>query len=79
MFQRSFCSRYCKIEKFDMSKKIPFYEVYVFIIKNVSSSTTHKKTPSFLLYVFPSFRLSVFTSFRLSEILREGRAPLTRN
>ena len=28
-------------------------------IKNVSSSTTHKKTPSFRLYVF-----TVFTSFR---------------
>ena len=26
------------------------------IIKNVSSSTSHKKTPSFRLYVFPSFR-----------------------
>ena len=26
------------------------------IIKNVSSSTTHKKTPSLRLYVFTSFR-----------------------
>ena len=26
-----------------------------FIIKNVSSSTSHKKTPSLRLYVFPSF------------------------
>ena len=34
-----------------------------FFIKNVSSSTTHKKLR---LYVFPSLRLYVFTSFRLS-------------
>ena len=34
------------------------------VIKNVSSSTTHKKTPSLRLYVFPSLRLYVFTSFR---------------
>ena len=27
-----------------------------FFIKNVCSSTTHKKTPSFRLYVFTSFR-----------------------
>ena len=36
------------------------------IIKNVSSSTTHKKTPSFRLYVFSSLRLYVFASLRLS-------------
>ena len=28
-------------------------------MKNVSSSTTHKETPSFRLYVFPSFRHSL--------------------
>ena len=48
----------------------------VVIIKNVSSSTSHKKTPSFRLFKnvssstshkkTPSFRLYVFTSFRLS-------------
>ena len=30
-------------------------DLYEFI-KNVNSSTTHKKTPSLRLYVFPSFR-----------------------
>ena len=36
------------------------YKNYYFpIIKNVSSSTSHKKTPSYRLYVFPSFRLSL--------------------
>ena len=34
------------------------------VIKNVSSSTSHKNTLSFRLYVFPSLRLSVFTSVR---------------
>ena len=39
---------------------------YLFlIIKNVSSSTSHKKTPSFRLYVFTSLRLYVFTSLHL--------------
>jgi hypothetical protein len=32
------------------------------IIKNVSSSTSHKKTPSLRPYVFPSFRPYVFPS-----------------
>ena len=44
-------------------------EMLSFIIKNVSSSTTHKKNSVFTslrLSVFPSFRLSVFTSLRLS-------------
>ena len=35
----------------------PFAEVN--IIKNVSSSTSHKKTPFLRPYVFPSFRLSL--------------------
>ena len=34
------------------------------IIKNVSSSTSHKKTPSLRLSVFMSFRPYVFTSVR---------------
>ena len=37
-----------------------------FIFKNVSSSTSHKKTPSFRLYVFPSLRPYVFPSLRPS-------------
>ena len=45
--------------EFMIKKPYPNY----FIIKNVSSSTTHKKTPSFRLYVFPSFRHS-FREFK---------------
>ena len=43
----------------------------IFFIKNVSSSTSHKKLR---VYVFPLFRLYVFSSFRLS--LREFKNSL---
>ena len=45
------------------------------IIKNVSSSTSHKKKSvftSFRLYIFPSLRLSVFTSVREFMKITEG-------
>ena len=38
---------------------IIFGFIFPKIIKNVSSSTTHKKTPSFRLYVFTSLRPSL--------------------
>ena len=41
------------------------YSLLSRFIKNISSSTTHKKTLSFRLYVFPSLCLYVFPSLRL--------------
>jgi hypothetical protein len=38
---------------YNYSYNLCLYDIF---FKNVSSSTTHKKTPSFRLYVFPSFR-----------------------
>ena len=49
----------------ERKKSTVFFNHFVFwstdIIKNVSSSTSHKKTPSLRLSVFPSLRLSVCT------------------
>ena len=49
--------------KVNIIKKQIFQNMKFYIIKNVSSSTTPKKTPSLRLFVFPSFRLS-FREFK---------------
>ena len=49
-----------KSKYYEYKKKFKMYTNKEYIIKNVSSSTSHKKTPSFRLYVFTSLRLSVF-------------------
>ena len=53
--------------------QISFYSLPIWqLIKNVSSSTSHKKTPSLRLSLF---RLSVFTSIRLYENLWPNPSP----